>query len=106
MSHEPDEKAAGTPRPDPFTTPRMAELELEIGATRAELAESIDALVARLTPGAVLHDAQAAARGLVTDASGSGDDPAAARRARIVLGGVAAGVALVVGLVVLRARRR
>lgn len=100
---------------EPFSTPRMVELEAEIAATRVELALSVDSLARRLTPRELAADAAQQARAgaeqakltveqLVRDATSAEADPEASTRARVILAGAAAVVALAVAAALLRRR--
>ncbi len=95
-----------TPPVDPeparpaFSTPEMVKIQAEIAATRAELATTVDALATRLRPANQAKRAAANGRQMLADAVDPGADPAARRRALIVLGAAAAVTVLVaVGVV-------
>ncbi|WP_051274954.1 DUF3618 domain-containing protein [Cellulomonas sp. URHD0024] len=91
---------------EPFSTPKMVAIEADIKVARAELAESIDELVARLDPRAQAGRAIENGRRLWTDATTGDSGPEARTRALKVLGSVAAGVAALVALVAVVAARR
>lgn len=100
---------------EPFSTPRMVELEAEIAVTRVQLASTVDALAQRLAPRALASEAgqqarqgaeqaRAAVEQLVHDATSAEADPEASTRARVILAGAAGAVALVVAVALLRRR--
>lgn len=100
---------------EPFSTPRMVELEAEIAATRVELALSVDSLARRLTPRELAAEAGRQARSgaeqarsaveqLVRDATSAEADPEASTRARVILAGAATVAALAVATALLRRR--
>lgn len=80
------------------TDPKISALEAELAATRAELAATVDELSTRLDPRTQASEAVENGRRLVRDAVGNDPaaDPAARKRARIVLGAAAGVVGLVV----------
>jgi len=84
------------------TSPKVAALEAELAVTRAQLADTVDALTDRLDP----RRAVAGGRQIVRDATGSGPGatPARRTRARVVLGAGIVVVGLAVTLVVRRLR--
>lgn len=104
MSDESVQKPASTPKP--FSTPEMVALEAELAVTRAQLASTIDELVARLDPRAQAGRAVESGRQIWLDATSSDAPPDARKKAVAVLGGAVAGVAAVLALVVLAGRRR
>jgi hypothetical protein len=87
------------------TDPKIAALEAELAATRAQLTETVDELSTRLDPRYQASQATARGRRLVRDAIGiaSDADPSARTRARVVLGSGLAALAVVVSAA---ARRR
>ncbi|MCC2307615.1 DUF3618 domain-containing protein [Cellulomonas chengniuliangii] len=87
-----------------MTDPKIAALESELVATRAQLAATVDELSTRLDPRRQASEAVDNGRRLVRDAVGSDPqaDPEARKRARIILGAAGA----VVGLIVAGAIRR
>lgn len=100
---------------EPFSTPRMVELEAEIAVTRVQLASTVDELTQRLTPGALaseaskqarlgVEQAKAAVEQILHDATSAEADPEASTRARVILAGAAGAVALVVAVSLLRRR--
>ncbi|MCA5892105.1 DUF3618 domain-containing protein [Isoptericola sp. NEAU-Y5] len=99
------------PRPEtPAPTP--AELEAEVRRSRSELGETLDLLVERLSPRyqatQLAHTTKQAASDLGTFVTGGGlsdVQPQRERNAKILLGAVAAGIA-VVAIVVIRSARR
>lgn len=91
---------------EPFSTPQMVAIEGDITAARAELAASIDELVARLDPRAQAGRAVESGRRLWADATTGDSGPEARKRALTVLGGVAAGAAALLAIVVVMAVRR
>jgi len=102
-----DETTSSPAKPvEPFTTPQMVAIEADIKATRAELAATVDELVARLDPRAQAGRLLSRAERLWADATTGEGGPEARKKALTVLGGVAAGVAAVVGFVALVANRR
>ena len=103
MSDESVQKPASTQKP--FSTPEMVTLEAELAVTRAQLASTVDELVARLDPRAQAVRAVESGRRLVNDAVHGDAAPEARKKALAVLGGVVAGVAAVVALVVAGRRR-
>ena len=99
-----DDKARarhGQEAPDPFRTPETVALEAELAVTRAQLASTVDELVARLDPRAQAGRAVESGRQLWSDATNGDADPADARKkAFTVLGGAAAGVAVLLALII------
>ncbi len=81
----------GQNEPKPFTTPEMEALEAQLAVTRAQLASTVDELAARLDPRAQAVRAAESGRRLWSDATTGDADPEARKKARTVLGGVAAG---------------
>lgn len=77
-----------------ITTPRMVEAESEVARTRAELAATVDALADRLDPRAQAKSAVDGTKRLWEDATTKDADPRRQKRARAVLGGAVAVVAL------------
>ncbi|KQR08310.1 DUF3618 domain-containing protein [Cellulomonas sp. Leaf334] len=104
MSDESVQKPASTQKP--FSTPEMVALEAELAVTRAQLASTVDELVARLDPRAQAGRAVASGRRLWSDALDGDASPEARKKAFAVLGGAVAGVAAVLVLVVAAGRRR
>lgn len=78
----------------PFSTPRIHDLEKELAGTRDELAATVDELVSRLDPRTQATHLVDEGKKLVADATGDAD-PELKKQARIKLG-VAAGVAALV----------
>lgn len=87
----------------PFANARTRELENELAATRAELAETVDALVERLDPRAVASRTAHRASTFVRSTM-DGTAPPGSRGK--LLAGVGAAAAVVAALVTARARRR
>jgi hypothetical protein len=87
---------AEKPTPPPFSTPRMVELEAEVVATRAQLASTVDELTDMLDPRVQAGRAVDSGKRLLHDAVSSDSDPKARTRARMVLGGAVAVVAVLV----------
>jgi hypothetical protein len=73
----------------------MVKIQAEIAATRAELAATVDEFATRLRPSNQARRAAANGRRMFTDAVSPGADPAARRRARVVLGAAVAVTVLV-----------
>ncbi|MGO1316425.1 MAG: DUF3618 domain-containing protein [Cellulomonadaceae bacterium] len=100
-------------QPNPEKPERsVAEIQVEIAATRAELADSIDTLTARLDPRYVATQAGQSARQAAQDAAGvltgkglPEDSPRRARNVKVLLGVAGAAAALVALAIVRRARR-
>ncbi|WP_315094781.1 DUF3618 domain-containing protein [uncultured Cellulomonas sp.] len=101
MSDESNDTTGTTP----FTTPQMQALEAELAVTRAQLASTVDELVARLDPRAQAVRAVESGRRLVSDAVSGDAAPDARKKALAVLGGAVAGVAALVALVVAGRRK-
>ena len=99
----PEQKPASTQKP--FSTPEMVALEAELAVTRAQLASTVDELVARLDPRAQAGRAAASGRRLWRDAVTSDASPAARKKARAVIGGTVAGVAAFLALVIAAHRK-
>jgi hypothetical protein len=89
----------------PFSTPETVALEAELAVTRAQLASTVDELVARLDPRAQAGRAVESGRQLWSDATNSDADPDRRKKALTVLGGALAGVAVLVTLIVAAGRR-
>jgi len=104
MSDEKDQKPAKPVKP--FSTPEMVAIETELAATRAELASTVDELVARLDPRAQAGRAVESGRQLWSDATDGDADPAARKKAFTVLGSAAAGVVVLVTLIIAAGRRK
>lgn len=85
-----------------MTDPKIAALESELRATRAQLAATVDELSTRLDPRRQASEAVENSKRLVHEAVGNDPqtDPAARKRARVILGvaGAAAGL-LVAGII-------
>lgn len=97
-----DEPTTPTPAPTrpAFSTPEMVKLQAEIAATRAELAATVDELTTRLSPRNQAKKAASDGRRMLADAVDPHADPAARRRALVVLGTAAAVTVLVtIGIV-------
>ncbi|MEN0128509.1 MAG: DUF3618 domain-containing protein [Brevundimonas sp.] len=101
--------------PAPFSTPQMVLLEAEAKLKRLELASTVDAIAARLTPRALLGEAVSEAKEAVgnvrdhvsrlfRDATSPDADPEASTRARAIVAGVATVVTLVVAASLLKRR--
>ena len=103
MSDESVQKPASTQKP--FSTPEMVALEAELAVTRAQLASTVDELVARLDPRAQAGRAVASVSHLWSDATSSDVAPDARKKAIAVIGGAVAGVAALLALMV-AARRK
>ena len=103
MSDESVQKPASTQKP--FSTPEMVALEAELAVTRAQLASTVDELVARLDPRAQAGRAVASGRQLWSDATSSGVAPDARKKALAVIGGVVAGTAALIALVIAAGRK-
>ena len=99
----------------PFSTPQMVELQAQAALARVELASTIDAITARLTPRALLGDvtnqarsaadsARTGAEHLFRDATSADADPEASTRARVILASAAAVVTLVIAASLLKRR--
>jgi hypothetical protein len=99
----------------PFSTPQMVELEAQAALARLELASTIDAITARLTPKALLDEATSQAKSaagnargnaqrIFRDATSADADPEASTRARVILASATAVVTLVVAASLLRRR--
>ena len=84
----------------------MVALEAELAVTRAQLASTVDELVARLDPRAQAGRAVEQGRQLWSDATDGDAEPAARKKALSVLGGAAAGVAVLLTLIVVASRRK
>ena len=91
---------------EPFSTPQMVAIEADITAARAELAATVDELVARLDPRALGGRLLDGVGQLFTDATTGKRGPAARKRALTVLGSIAAGLATVVAFFAYVASRR
>ncbi|KQS98940.1 DUF3618 domain-containing protein [Cellulomonas sp. Leaf395] len=104
MSDESVQKPASTQKP--FSTPEMVALEAELAVTRAQLASTVDELVARLDPRAQAGRAVESGRRMWSDATSGDAPPEARKKALAVLGGAVAGVAVVLALVIAGGRRR
>jgi Protein of unknown function (DUF3618) len=100
---------------EPFSTPRMVELEAEVAVARLQLASTVEAISQRLTPRALASDAgdrarlgvtqaRTKAQQLVRDATSADADPEASTRARVILASAAAAAALVGAVALLRRR--
>ncbi|CAN5145098.1 hypothetical protein BH11ACT1_BH11ACT1_17560 [soil metagenome] len=87
------------------TEPKIAALEAELAATRAQLVETVEELSTRLDPRYQAGQAAEKGRRLVRDALGTDPaaDPSARTRARVVLGAGVAALGIVVSAI---ARRR
>ncbi len=85
----------------PFTTPRMHDLEQELAATRDELAATVDELVTRLDPRTQATRLVDEGKKMVNDATGHAD-PQLQRQARVRLGVVTGAAALVLTGIVRR----
>lgn len=92
--------------PKPFTTPEIVALESELAVTRAQLASTVDELVARLDPRAQAGRAVESGRQLWVDATSSGTEPAARKKAISVLGGAVLGVAALLALIIAAGRNK
>ena len=103
MSDESVQKPASTQKP--FSTPEMVALEAELAVTRAQLASTVDELVARLDPRAQAGRAAASGRRLWSDATSSDAAPDARKKAMAVIGGVVAGTAALIALVIAAGRK-
>ncbi|MDQ0375027.1 DUF3618 domain-containing protein [Cellulomonas humilata] len=103
MSDESVQKPASTQKP--FSTPEMVALEAELAVTRAQLASTVDELVARLDPRAQAGRAVASVGHLWSDATSSDAAPDARKKAIALIGGAVAGVAALLALMV-AARRK
>lgn len=104
MTAEPTTPPPAEPEPPaspPFSTPEMVRIQADIAATRAELAATVDELATRLRPANQAKRAAANSRRLLADAVNPGTDPAARRRALIVLG-AAAGVTALLTIGIIR----
>jgi len=77
-----------------ISTPKMVELEGEVTRTRAELAATVDQLADRLDPRTQAKGAVNGAKRLFEDATAKDADPRRRTRARAILGGAVAVVAL------------
>ncbi len=96
----PPPPAEPEPTNPPFSTPEMVKIQAEIAATRAELAATVDELATQLRPRNQAKRAAANSRRMLADAVDPDADPAARRRARVVLGtAVAVTVIVAVGIV-------
>jgi hypothetical protein len=86
------------------TDPKLTEIEAELAATRAELAATVDELSTRLDPRVQASNAVETGKRLWRDALGTDPeaDPANRNRARAIVGGAAAALALLVAGVVRR----
>ena len=104
MSNESVQKPESTSKP--FTTPQIVSLEAELAVTRAQLASTVDELVARLDPRAQAGRAVESGRQLVSDATSGDAAPEARKKARVTLGGAAAGAAALLALVIAVGRRK
>ena len=104
MSDESTRKPPAPPKP--FSTPEMEALEAELAVTRAQLASNVDELVARLDPRAQAGRAMEQGRQLWSDATTGDSGPEARKKALAVLGGVAAGAAALLAIVVVAGRRK
>ncbi|MDC7122315.1 DUF3618 domain-containing protein [Cellulomonas fimi] len=93
MSDQTTKKDANDDKPA-ITTPRMVEAESEVARTRAELAATVDALADRLDPRAQAKSAVDGTKRLWSDATTKDADPHRQKRARAVIGGAVAVVAL------------
>ena len=100
---KPEQKPASTQKP--FSTPEMVALEADLAVTRAQLASTVDELVARLDPRAQAGRAVASGRRLWTDAVSGDTPPDARKKALVVIGGTVAGVAAFVALVIAAHRK-
>lgn len=80
------------------TDPKLTAIEAELAATRAELAATVDELTTRLDPRTQASNAVESGKKLWRDAVGTdpGTDPAATKKARLIVGGAAAFLALLV----------
>lgn len=102
-----------TPKKVEYVPPASrAALEADIARTRAELGRTVDALTTRLSPSyqasQLAHSTKLAAgdaRALLTGDGLPDGEPNRARNAKVLLGAVAAGIALVAITVVRVARR-
>jgi hypothetical protein len=103
MSDESVQKPPSTQKP--FSTPEMVALEAELAVTRAQLASTVDELVARLDPRAHAGRAVASGRQLWSDATSGDAAPDDRKKALAVLGGVVAGAAAQVAIVIAAGRR-
>ena len=104
MSNESIQKPESTSKP--FSTPEMVALEAELAVTRAQLASTVDELVARLDPRSQAARAVESGRQLVSDATSADAAPDARKKARVALGSAAAGAAALLALVIAAARRK
>ncbi|WP_456785753.1 DUF3618 domain-containing protein [Cellulomonas sp. P5_C5] len=104
MSDESVEKPASTQKP--FSTPEMVALEAELAVTRAQLASTVDELVARLDPRAQAGRAVDSGRQLWRDATSGDSSPDARKKAIAIIGGAVAGVAALLALVVAAGRHK
>jgi hypothetical protein len=98
------EKPGEDKQVEPFTTPRMQAIESDLVAARAELASTVDELAARLDPRTQAAKAVESSKQMFRDAVDPDATPEARRRAFTVIGGAAAAVAALGGLVWLRRR--
>jgi hypothetical protein len=106
MSDESKDQPAEKKPPKPFVTPETIALEAELAVTRAQLASTVDELVARLDPRAQAGRAVESGRQLWSDATSGDADPENRKKAFTVLGGAAAGVVVLLALIVTAARRK
>lgn len=93
-----------------MSTSDRSELEAEIAVARAQLAASVDELAARLSPKALAAEAASTTKLAANDAgaflTGNGlpvGPPSRARNAKVLLG-AAAGVVVIVALVIIKRR--
>ena len=100
MSDEKDAKPQ-----EPFSTPEMVALEAELAVTRAQMASTVDELMARLDPRAQAGRAVESGRQMWTDATSGDADPDARKKALTVLGSAAAGVVVLIALIITAGRR-
>jgi len=91
--------------PVPFSSPQTVALEAELAVTRAQLASTVDELVARLDPRAQAGRAVESGRQLWTDATSGNADPDARKKALTILGSVVAGTAALLALIIAANRR-
>src|SRR6478609_4771664 len=80
-------------------------LAAELAVTRAQLASTVDELVARLDPRAQAGRAVESGRQLWTDATSGDADPDARKKALSILGGAVAGAAMLLALIIAANRR-